>query len=46
MNKQTTSKLKQAALARDYARKIGDKRLAARMTSRVNAIVSQIAFGA
>ena len=46
MNKQTTRKLKQAAAARDYARAIGDKRLAARMSARVNAIVSSIAFGA
>jgi hypothetical protein len=46
MNKQTTRKLKQAAIARDYARKIGDRRLAARMNARINAIVSTIAFGA
>ena len=46
MHKQTTRKLKQATLARDYARTMGDKRLAARMAARVNAIVSNIAFGA
>jgi hypothetical protein len=46
MDKQTTHKLRQATIARDYARKIGDKRLAARMAARVNAIISNIAFGA
>lgn len=40
------AKLKQARQARDYAQEIGNAKLAARMTARVNNIVSTIAFGA
>lgn len=39
-------KLAQATIARDYAREIGDVRLARKMTARINDIISQIAWGA
>lgn len=43
---QIERKIKEAKQAREYARAIGDAKLARSMTRRINSIISTIAYGA